>query len=276
MSDYITSRISVGPNPQVPGVQTPRINRNLVTKFSNFLITKARGCFLYVKLILDLVEKGNLTIKSGSFKVVPQNLSEIYQLAFNLKFSSSESFVHVGDLLSICLASLQPMTLHQLYSAHCALYITPELTWRQFRDQYQTIADILVLRRDGTLMCFHPTIRDWFLRRRLDEGDKFLCDIRTGHAALALHLGRQPHQEIRGRGEKILEMSHHVLKSNLNKNCPSQAPGAGTGRVFSSRQLAACFTALSAEDISAALACPRNIYSPIIKVTKHPDYLITG
>ena len=102
MSDYITSRIHVAPNSPVS--QTPRINRNLVAKFSNFLITKARGCFLYVKLILDLVEKGNLTVKSGSFKVVPQNLAEIYQLAFNLKFSSAESFVHVADLLSICLA----------------------------------------------------------------------------------------------------------------------------------------------------------------------------
>ena len=99
MSDYIASRINV-----TQGSQTPRIHRNLVTKFSNFLINKASGCFLYVKLILDLVEKGNLTIKSGSFKVVPQNLAEIYQLAFNLKFSSSESFVHVSDLLSICLA----------------------------------------------------------------------------------------------------------------------------------------------------------------------------
>ena len=33
----------------------------------------------------------------------------IYQLVFNLKFSSSDSFVPVGDLLAISLASLQPV-----------------------------------------------------------------------------------------------------------------------------------------------------------------------
>ena len=75
LGDYIASRIH--------GAQTsktPRIHRHLVTKFSSFLTNKASGCFLYVKLILDLVDKGNLTVKSGSFKVVPQSLSEIYQV----------------------------------------------------------------------------------------------------------------------------------------------------------------------------------------------------
>ena len=32
-----------------------------------------------------------------------------FQLVFNLKFSSSDSFVPVGDLLAISLASLQPV-----------------------------------------------------------------------------------------------------------------------------------------------------------------------
>ena len=33
----------------------------------------------------------------------------IFQLVFNLKFSSSDSFVPVGDLLAISLASLKPV-----------------------------------------------------------------------------------------------------------------------------------------------------------------------
>ena len=32
--------------------------------------------------------------------------------------------------------------------------------------------DILVLRRDGSLMCFHPTLRDWLLRRRSGESER--------------------------------------------------------------------------------------------------------
>ena len=61
----------------------------------NLLVDQARGCFLYVKLILDLLERGSLTIKSSTFKVLPQTLSEVYQLAFNQRFNSAQAFEQV-------------------------------------------------------------------------------------------------------------------------------------------------------------------------------------
>ena len=42
---------------------------NMSNKLVKHLVSVAQGCFLYVKLILDLIEKGNLVIKSASFKV---------------------------------------------------------------------------------------------------------------------------------------------------------------------------------------------------------------
>jgi hypothetical protein len=48
-----------------------------------FLFVK--GCFLYAKLILDLLESGQLVVKSGSYKVIPRTLAEIYQLVLNLR-----------------------------------------------------------------------------------------------------------------------------------------------------------------------------------------------
>ena len=102
LSDYIFARTSV--TPLATKLHPSGRQKNILTKLDGFLVTKSNGCFLYIKLILDLVEKGKLTLKTGNFKIVPQNLSEIYQLAFNLKFSSSESFVQVADILSICLA----------------------------------------------------------------------------------------------------------------------------------------------------------------------------
>ena len=263
LSDYIATRINVAQLAnKLIHKNSSRLQEKIMTKFTHFLVCKASGCFLYVKLILDLVEKGNLSIKSGSFKVVPQNLSEIYQLAFNLKFSSSESFVQVGDILSICLASLQPISLYQLYLAYTSLYVTSEIAWKQFKEKYQTIADILIIRKDGTLMCFHPTMRDWLLRKRGDRDKesevKFMSDSRLGHSAIALYLSR--HQPEMQNTEKLLAMAHHILKSNIYKNSQNVR--------FSTRQLQACFTSLSMNDISLALSCMRNIYSPIIKVSR--------
>ena len=68
----------------------------LAARLTGHLAAKARGCFLYIKLILDLLEKGSLSIKSASFKVLPQTLSEIYQLVFNQRFSSVQAYDQVG------------------------------------------------------------------------------------------------------------------------------------------------------------------------------------
>ena len=45
-------------------------------------------------------------------------------------------------------------------------------------------------RSDGSLMFFHPTFRDWLVKRPEGEGTKFLCDVRTGHAAIAFSMAR--------------------------------------------------------------------------------------
>ncbi len=49
---------------------------------ANFIL---QGCFLYAKLILDLLESGQLVVKAGSYKVIPRTLAEIYQLILNLR-----------------------------------------------------------------------------------------------------------------------------------------------------------------------------------------------
>ena len=112
LTDYIALRC----NDNLMGLKLSKSagpSKTILAKMKSFLTKKSNGCFLYLKLVMDLLEKGNITIRT-SFKNVPQNLSEIYQLAFNLKYCSSESFVQVGELLSICLASLQPISLSQV------------------------------------------------------------------------------------------------------------------------------------------------------------------
>jgi hypothetical protein len=54
------------------------------TRFHAHVLAAAKGSFLFVKLLLDLVEKGSIPIKS-SFKVLPQSLAQIFMLEFNLR-----------------------------------------------------------------------------------------------------------------------------------------------------------------------------------------------
>lgn len=74
LTDYINYRLS-----QSPAIQTnvtasvngkaESSNSATQTRFISHLLNLAKGCFLFVKLTLDLIESGHLVAKSASYKV---------------------------------------------------------------------------------------------------------------------------------------------------------------------------------------------------------------
>ena len=258
LCDYISSRVNSSSHISTNIWHKKMSDTAMMEKLNHFLIIKAKGCFLYVKLILDFIERGTLNIKSSSFKSLPQTLSEIYHLAFNLLFSSSQSYEQVCDILSIALATLQPVSLSKLFNIFSALFVKPEIKWREFQDRYQLVSDYLLTRKDGSLMCFHPTFRDWLVRRREGESTKFLCDMKTGHAAIAYSISRQAKVL---KPESVLGLIHHILKANINKSPELDVS-------YSNRDIQAAFLALAIDDVSLALGCTKNIFAPIIKVSR--------
>ena len=119
----------------------------------------------------------------------------------------------------------------------------------------QLLSGLLIKRLDNTYMFFHPSFREWLIRRDEGESNKFLCDLRSGHAGIAFRLSRVQSPL---DAEKTLELGHHILKAHLYKNM--------TLHKYSSHDLQAHWVASSSEDVSAALCTLRNIYSPNVKV----------
>lgn len=64
----------------------------LIGKVSSHLVLRSLGSYLYLKLTLDLFQRGHLVIKSASYKVVPVSLSELYLLQCNMKFMTQSAF----------------------------------------------------------------------------------------------------------------------------------------------------------------------------------------
>lgn len=77
---------------------------------------------------------------------------------------------------------------------------------------YQMLSGFLVKRLDNTYMFFHPSFREWLMRRDEGESTKFLCDLRLGHAAIAYRLSRL---QAPLDGDKALELGHHILKAHV-------------------------------------------------------------
>ncbi|XP_033843461.1 protein TANC1 isoform X1 [Periophthalmus magnuspinnatus] len=229
-----------------------------VSKLSTHLTSRSQGSYLYLKLTLDLFEKGHLVIKSASYKVVPVSVSELYQLQCNMKFMTNSAYERSLPILNVALASLHPLTDEQLFQAINAGYVRGELPWEDFLQRMELLSCFLIKRRDKTRMFCHPSFREWLVWRADGESTDFLCDPRTGHALMAFMLSRQ---EGKLNRQQTMELGHHILKAHIFKG---QSKKTGV----SSSVLQALWISCSADGLSAALASLRNLYTPNVKVSR--------
>lgn len=255
MLDYITYRVNHSPSIQT-NVGSTKESSVAQYKFAQHLLGLTKGSYLFAKLTLDLIERRNLVVKSASYKVLPVSLSQIYLLNFNLRFPTLTAFEKIVPILSVCLAALYPLTLVDIYYSVNALFVEVPWEWEEFLDRFKTLTGFLIKRLDNTYMFFHPSFREWLIRRDEGESTKFLIDLRTGHAAIAFRLCRlmEPLD-----AEQTLELGHHILKAHLYRNAPAnQSP----------RDLQAFWVASATQNASAALCTLRNVYCPNIKVSR--------
>nr|XP_029718771.1 protein TANC2-like isoform X1 [Aedes albopictus] len=259
--EYITFRINQSSSIQhnIAGGKEI-INTSLHFKFAQHLLSLTKGSFLYAKLTLDLIERGSLVIKSSSFKVLPVSLAQIFLLNFNLRFPTTSAYDKISSILSVCLAALYPLTLTEIFYSVNALIVEGEggehIDWEEFVCRFKTLTGFLIKRIDNTYMFFHPSFREWLIRRDDAESTKFMCDLRNGHAGIALRLSRL---QAPLDPDQALELGHHILKAHLYRAAPQhQSP----------RDLQAYWVSSVTGCVSSALCTLRNVYSPNIKVSR--------
>lgn len=253
--DYITFRINHSMSIQ-KNINAGKEHNTGHSKFTQHLLSLSKGSFLFAKLSLDLIERGYLVIKSTSYKVLPVSLAQIYLLHFNLRFPTSTAYEKVFNILNVCLAALYPLTLTELYYSVNALHTRETMDWEEFLLRFKQLSGFLCKRIDNTYMFFHPSFREWLIRRDEGESTKFLCDLRMGHAAIAFRLSRL---HVPLDAEQSLEMGHHILKAHIYRNAPQhQSP----------RDLQSYWLSTVTTCLSAALCTLRNVYSPNMKVSR--------
>uniref|UniRef100_A0A672SI46 Tetratricopeptide repeat, ankyrin repeat and coiled-coil containing 2 n=1 Tax=Sinocyclocheilus grahami TaxID=75366 RepID=A0A672SI46_SINGR len=259
LQGYILHRLHSSQEIQNNVALNGKLDNAAFTKLSAHLKSLSRGSYLYLKLTLDLIEKGYLVLKSSSFKVVPVNLAEVYLLQLNMRFPTQSSFERVLPLLNVAVASLHPLTDEQAYSAvNAGMVRGAAMDWEDFQQRSELLSPFLVKRRDGTRMFIHPSFREWLIWREDGEKTKFLCEPRSGHTLLAFWFSRQDSKLNR---QQTLELGHHILKAHIFKGLSKKVG-------VSSSVLQGLWVSYSTEGLSAALASLRNLYTPNIKVSR--------
>jgi hypothetical protein len=105
------------------------------SKFAQHLSTSTQGSFLFAKLTLDLMESGHLVVKAAGYRVLPTSLHQLFMLRCNLRFTSESSYSKVEPLLAVCLASLHPLNLIEIYHSVTSLQTEPD-NWDTFLEKF--------------------------------------------------------------------------------------------------------------------------------------------
>ncbi|KAI5091068.1 protein TANC2 isoform X2, partial [Silurus meridionalis] len=259
LQGYILHRLHSSQEIQNNVALNGKLDNAAFAKLSAHLKGLSRGSYLYLKLTLDLIEKGYLVLKSSSYKVVPVSLAEVYLLLLNMRFPTQSSFERVLPLLNVAVASLHPLTDEQALGAvNAGVVHGTALHWDDFQQRAELLAPFLMKRRDGTRMFVHASFREWLIWREDGEKTKFLCEPRNGHTLLAFWFSRQDGKLNR---QQTIELGHHILKAHIFKGL-SRKVGV------SSSVLQGLWVSYSTEGLSAALASLRNLYTPNIKVSR--------
>ncbi|XP_076455894.1 uncharacterized protein LOC143290385 isoform X2 [Babylonia areolata] len=258
MQDYIHHRLNTSTALRSNVALHGKFDSAAQQKFCSHVQSLSKGCFLYTKLVLDLIEHGHLVLKSSNYKILPVNISEVFLLHFNIKFSSVRAFERISNILGVCLAALYPLSLETIFMTVNSGYTSRYIAWDEFCNRMAVLSGFLYRRKDGTYMFFHPAFREWLIRRDEADTPKFLCDLRLGHALMAFRLSRV---NAPLPPDKTMELGHHILKAHIYKS-------VGRQRGYSSRDMQAFWMCLSSHSLSQALVTHRNVFSPNVKVSR--------
>jgi ankyrin repeat protein len=162
-----------------------KFDLNFHNKFVQHIVKLSSSNYLYLKLLLDLIERGNLIIKSSNFNAIPKDFTNLLRLYFNLKFKTSVSYDRLASLLfSVLLTTNKLLKLKELYMLmrpvwrhHVSLNELTEqvnLNLNEFIAPFQLFnpKEPQKLITKPYYIFKHSAIRDWWIDLHKNHADK--------------------------------------------------------------------------------------------------------
>ncbi|KAI2666464.1 Protein TANC2 [Labeo rohita] len=195
LQGYILHRLHSSQEIQNNVALNGKLDNAAFGKLSAHLKSLSRGSYLYLKLTLDLIEKGYLVLKSSSFK---------------------SSFERVLPLLNVAVASLHPLTDEQAYVAvNASMVRGAAMDWEDFQQR-----EWLIWREDGEKTKFlcdprsgHTLLAFWFSRQDTKLNRQQTLEL--GHHILKAHIFKGLSKKV-GVSSSVLQglwVSYKVLNN---------------------------------------------------------------
>ena len=180
------------------------------------LVEKAQGNFLFIKVMLDFLFA---TPESVSWtENFPKTLGNTFQLYFERKFSTRESFRSLRDIFEVLVAAYTPLSAQDIHSLLKLDH--PDLDFEY--DIIPKLEEVSLFlwhgSRNGLVRIYHASLSEW-LTSETNKGKFYYVKKQNGHRRLAERYLQNatttmPPQSI----EEVFYLACHVVEGGLNEH----------------------------------------------------------
>lgn len=156
-------------------------NESPTQRIVSSLAEKGHGNFQYVKVVLDLWLTSSEDINWETF---PKTLDSTYQLYFERKYDSKESFQSLREIFEVLVAAYTALTIQQMHSLFRLDNPTLDLEYEFMPKLDQVSLFLWHGSRDGLIQIHHASLSDW-LTRDTNKGKTYYVKKQNGHKRLA-------------------------------------------------------------------------------------------
>ena len=180
------------------------------------LVEKAQGNFLYIKFVLDFLFT---TPESVSWNEnFPKTLDKTFQLYFERKFSSRESFRSLREIFEVLVAAYTPLSAEDIY--FLLKHDNPNLDFEY--DLIPKLEEVSLFlwhgSENGLVRIYHASFSEW-LTSETNKGKFYYVKKQNGHRRLAEHyLQNAKTATIPLTPEKVFYLTCHVVEGGSNNH----------------------------------------------------------
>ena len=194
-----------------------RDNDTPTQRIVSTLVKKSQGNFLFVRVVLNVL----LTSANGYnwTENVPKTLNNIFQLYFERKFSTRESFQSLREIFEVLVASYTPLSaevIHSVVKLDNPSALDFEYDFMPKLDQVS-----LFLRyglENGHVRIYHASLSEW-LTSETNKGRLFYINKQKGHKRLAkyfLKIIKSVEKNL--TAEEAFHLACHIVEGGLDEH----------------------------------------------------------
>ena len=191
-------------------------NNALSQRIVSSLVEKSQGNFLYVRVVLDALSA--TTDSTRWTENIPRTLDNVFQLYFERKYTTRNSFQSLREIFEVLVASYRPLSAHQI---HSVLQLdNPTLDYEY--DIMPKLEEVSLFlwhgSRNGLVRIYHASLAEW-LTGETNKGKLYYVKKENGHKRLAKYY-LQNVKQIKKQltPEEAFYLTRHVVEGGLNEH----------------------------------------------------------